>query len=154
MNIQVDYSWSEECLIIEGRTSELDAPELLKLALNVANSSSEKNWNLKATLRMGEVFLNNQCQQVENPYIMSCDHYSQPNIKANEFIPSQKHYEKNNIEIIFYEETDSQYVKSIGITIKVKLSDNNKSTATFSVLWPYPSTSSAVSPRPAMASTT
>jgi hypothetical protein len=134
MSIQVDYSWSEECLIVEGKTTELDNADLLKLALNVTNSNSEKNWNLKATLRMGEVFLNNQCQQVENPYIMSCDHYSQQNIKANEFIQTQKHYEKNNIEIIFYDESEiSQFVKTISISIKIKLSENNKSTATFPV---------------------
>lgn len=134
MNIQVDYSWSEECLIVEGRTSELDASDLLKLALNVSNASSEKNWNLKATLKMGDVFLNNQCQQVENPYIMSCDHYSQQNIRVNEFIQTQKHYEKNNMEIVFYEESDtSQFVKTISITIKIKLSENNKSTASFQV---------------------
>lgn len=135
MNIQVDYSWIDDCLVVEGKTNELDSAELLKLALNVTNSNSEKNWNLKATLRMGEVFLNNQCQQVENPYIMSCDHYSQQNIKANEFIPIQKHYEKNNIEIIFFDESEaSQFVKAISITIKIKLSENNKSTTTFSVL--------------------
>lgn len=143
MTIQVDYSWSEECLIVDGRTGELDAVELLKLGLNVTNSNSDKNWNLKATLRMGEVFLNTQCQQVENPYIITCDHYSHSNIKPNEFITTQKHYEKNNIEIIFHDESDTcPMVKSIGIVIKIKLSENNKSSTSFPVRFGDSSTSS------------
>lgn len=134
MSIQVDYSWSEECLIVDGRTGELDAVDLLKLALNVTNSNSDKNWNLKATLRMGEVFLNTQCQQVENPYIITCDHHSNSNIKPNEYFPTQKHYEKNNIEIVFYDESETcPMVKSIGIIVKIKLSENNKSSTNFPV---------------------
>jgi hypothetical protein len=132
LNIQVDYSWTEECLLVEGKISDLESAELVKLGLNVNKNTADTEWYVSLALRMGEVFLNNQCQQVTDPYAFKVDYYKRSNINAVENNPLQKHYDCNNLDIDFFEEGEtSPVVKSITVLIKIKLSENNKSNSSF-----------------------
>ena len=134
LNIHVDYDWREECLLVEGKINDIDSTELQKLDLKVTPENQDSSWYVTATLKMGDVFLNNQCLQVIDPYTIKCDYYLRGEINKNEAMPTQKHYEKNNVEIIFYEAGDGgEKVKSITIIIKIKLSENNKNTSDFPV---------------------
>lgn len=135
LNIHVDYDWKNECLMVEGKINDIDSAELQKLMLKVSPENSDTLWSVTATLKMGDVFLNNQCIQVINPYTIKCDYYLRCDIKKNETIPTQRHFIKNNIEFIFYELAEGvEVVKSISIMIKIKLTENNKNTSTFTVI--------------------
>jgi hypothetical protein len=133
--IQVDYNFNEDCLVVHGTISEIDIQELLKLNLNVSNpNGNDTSWEVTATLKMGDIFLNNHCHQVNDPYTIKCNYFSRANIKKCENTPNLKLYEKNNIEIRFTEESESSLaVKSIAILIKIKLTENTKNSASFPV---------------------
>ena len=122
LNIYVDYNWTEEYLVVEGRTSDIDTHEIKKLMLNLA-SGADSNWNLTAQLKLGEVFLNDQCQQVTDPYSISIGRTMRDQIKVHEAIQSQRHYSNRKVEIIFFDDPD-QIVKAVTIVIKIKLSEN------------------------------
>lgn len=128
MKCTVEYRSEDDCLLVRG---ELKTQTEQELESAMIKTKMDTKWVINASLMIGENYIDNNCGQVDKPYVIRCDYFSRAYIKKFQEDKSDKLFlfEKNNVTF-WFEEMDpgNQLVK--GITFIIKLSDDKKYSGT------------------------
>jgi hypothetical protein len=120
LRINVEYNAKDDYLIVTGDikpslTDDIDAYDILY--------KNDKKWMINASLMIGNSYLNNSCQKIDDPYFTKCDYYTRSDIKNIEGV-NLYYYESKNVIFWFEEKKIDTIYTFKGITFKIKLIDD------------------------------
>lgn len=117
LKINVEYNAKDDYLSVTGDIKHSQADDLD--AYDIRNI--DKSWVINTSLMIGDTYLNNSCQKIDDPYFIRCDYFSRQHIKKIEG-RNLYYFERSNV-FFWFKEKELGVYSITGVTFKIKLID-------------------------------
>ena len=106
-------------LILNGDTSNETINVLRVLQIK---PNQDNKWSIDAGVLIGRQYINNNCEESEEPHFVRCDYFSRKYIRK--YDKNYKVFEKNNVHFWFEDINESTTYILKGVTIRIKLTQD------------------------------